>query len=135
MLLRVHEHPEDDVAARSERLGLPEDTVRLLLSNLASRGLVTLANGAARPGAGVPGATGVPGGPAVDADGHVSLTDQGETAATRLVTARRDALSDLVKDWNPEQHAELAQLLTRLARHLAEGPAPVPAGKEAAAAS
>src|SRR5512135_3228175 len=64
MLLRVHEHPEDDVAARSERLGLPEDTVRLLLSNLAGRGLVTQANGVARPGAGVPGATGVPGGPA-----------------------------------------------------------------------
>jgi EmrB/QacA subfamily drug resistance transporter len=135
MLLRIHEHPEDDVAARSERLGLPEDTVRLLLSNLASRGLVTLANGAARPGAGVPGATGVPGGPAVDADGHVNLTDQGEAAATRLVTARRDALSELVKDWNPEQHAELAQLLTRLARHLAEGPAPVPAEKVGAAAS
>ena len=126
MLLRIHEHPEDDVAARSERLGLPEDTVRLLLGNLASRGLVTSANGAARPGAGVPGATGVPGGPAVGVDGRVNVTDEGETATTRLVTARRDALGDLVKDWNPEQHAELAQLLTRLARYLAEGPARSP---------
>jgi EmrB/QacA subfamily drug resistance transporter len=131
MLLRIHEHPGDDVAARSERLGLPEDTVRLLLANLATRGLVTPANGtargAARPGGGIPGATGVPGGPATGVDGRVNLTSEGEEAATRLVTARRDALSDLVKDWDPEQHAELAQMLTRLARQLAEGPAPVPA--------
>ena len=125
MLLRIHEHPEDDVAVRSERLGLPEDTVRLLLSNLAGRGLVTSANGALRAGAGVPDATGVPGGPAIGGDGQVNLTDEGEAAVTLLVTARRDALSDLVQDWDPEHHAELAAMLTRLARSLAEGPAPV----------
>ena len=62
-------------------------------------------------------------------DGHVSSLT-GQAAANRLVTARRDALSDLVQDWNPEQHAELAAMLTRLARYLAEGPAPVPAGAE-----
>jgi hypothetical protein len=43
------------------------------------------------------------------------------------VTARHDAVADLVQDWNPEQHAELAALLQKLARHLAEGPAPVTA--------
>ena len=64
MLLRIHEHPEDDVAARSERLGLPEDTMRLLLGNLAGRGLVTSADGAARPGGRCPGRHGRPGGPA-----------------------------------------------------------------------
>ena len=130
--LLIHEHPEDDVAARSERLHLPEDTVRLLLGNLESRGLITSADGAARPAAGVPDATGVPGGPAIGVNGHVNLTDDGEAAASRLVTARRDALSDLVQDWNPEQHAELAAMLTRLAQYLAEGPAPVPAGAGAA---
>jgi hypothetical protein len=46
-------------------------------------------------------------------------------AADRLVTARHDAVADLVQDWNPEQHAELAALLQKLARHLAEGPPPV----------
>ena len=85
--------------------------MRLLLSNLAGRGLVTSANGAVRPGAGVPDATGVPGGPAIGGDGHVNLTDEGEAAAARLVTARRDALSDLVQDWDPEHHAELAAML------------------------
>jgi EmrB/QacA subfamily drug resistance transporter len=135
MLYRIHEHPEDDVAARSERLGLPEDTVRLLLSNLEGRGLVNSANGAhRRPAAGIPSETGVPGGPPTDANGRVNLTDEGKAAAERLVTARRDALSDLVKDWDPEQHAELAAMLSRLARHLAEGPAPVPAAAERAPA-
>jgi EmrB/QacA subfamily drug resistance transporter len=133
MLYRIHEHPEDDVTARSERLGLPEDTVRLLLSNLEGRGLVSPANGAhRRSAAGVPGETGVPGGPPTDVDGRVNLTGEGKTAAERLVTARRDALSDLVKDWDPEQHAELAAMLTRLARHLAEGPAPAPGAAERA---
>jgi hypothetical protein len=129
LLLRIHEHPEDDVAARSERLELPADTIRLLLANLAGRGLVTWADGAveARPSEGVPGATGVPGGPPAGVDGPVTLTVSGQAAAERLVTARHDALADLVQDWNPEQHAELAALLQKLARYLAEGPSPVTA--------
>jgi EmrB/QacA subfamily drug resistance transporter len=127
LLLRIHEHPEDDVATRSERLELPADTIRLLLANLAGRGLVTWADGAveARPLEGVPGATGVPGGPPAGVDGPVTLTASGQAAAERLVTARHDAVADLVQDWNPEQHAELAALLQKLARHLAEGPRPV----------
>ena len=136
LLLRIHEHPEDDVQARSQRLDLPADTVRLLSGNLIGRGLATSASWSAsapgeghppaRPGAGVPGATGVPGGPPVGLDGPVTLTPAGEEAAQRLITARHDAVADLVQDWNPEQHAELAALLQKLARHLAEGPAPLP---------
>ncbi len=67
-------------------------------------------------------------------DGAVTLTAAGEAAAERLVRARHDAVADLVQDWNPEQHAELAALLRKLARHLAEGPAPVPAEPVAAGA-
>jgi EmrB/QacA subfamily drug resistance transporter len=136
MLLRVHEHPGEDVQALSRRLELPDDTVRLLVGNLIGRGLVTSTGWAgsgpgegqppARPAAGVPDETGVPGGPPVGLDGVVTLTSAGEAAAARLVTARHDAVADLVQDWNPEQHAELAALLRKLARHLAEGPAPVP---------
>ena len=55
MLLRVHEHPGDDVPALSQRLELPEDTVRLLLGNLIGRGLVTSARVGGRAAAGVPG--------------------------------------------------------------------------------
>ena len=75
----------------------------------------------------MPGATGVPGGPPAGVDGPVRLTASGQAAAERLVTARHDAVADLVQDWNPEQHAELAALLQKLARHLAEGPPPVTA--------
>jgi hypothetical protein len=138
LLYRIHEHPDDDVAARSQRLGLPEDTVRLLLSNLENRGLVASANGAgagARPDEGVPSATGIPGGPAIGQDGLVTLTPAGEAAADQLIAARHDAVADLVQDWNPEQHAELSTLLQKLARHLAEGPPPVPAQPELAGAS
>jgi hypothetical protein len=128
MLLRVHEHPGDDVPALSQHLELPEDTIRLLLGNLIGRGLVSSAS-PARPAAGVPGETGVPGGPPVGLHGAVTLTASGEAAAERLVGARHDAVADLVADWNPEQHAELAALLRKLARHLAEGPAPAAAGQ------
>ncbi len=144
MLLRVHEHPDEDVPALSRRLELPEDTVQLLLGNLIERGLATSASWLqsgtgpghppARPAAGVPGETGVPGGPPVGLDGPVTLTPAGQAAAERLVGARHDAVADLVRDWNPEQHAELAALLRKLARHLAEGPAPVPAAPVAAGA-
>ena len=100
----------------------------------ARPGPVAFGEPAARPAAGIPDETGVPGGPPTDANGRVTLTAEGQAAAERLVTARRDALSDLVKDWDPEHHAELAAMLTRLARQLAEGPAPVPAAAERAPA-
>ena len=69
------------------------------------------------------------------ADGRVQLTEQGEATASRLITARRDALSELVQDWDPEKNAELAQLLTRLARYLSEGRAPASAAPERTAAA
>jgi DNA-binding MarR family transcriptional regulator len=51
-------------------------------------------------------------------DGTLQLTPAGHAAADRLFAARRDLLANLVADWSPEQHAELAQLLNRLAREL-----------------
>ena len=135
MLLRVHEHPGLDVATLSQRLDLPEDTIRLLAGNLIGRGLVTsAAPTSVGPAAGVPGETGVPGGPPVGRDGPVTLSPAGQAAAERLAGARHDAVADLVADWNPEQHAELAALLRKLARHLAEGPAPVPGAGQPAVA-
>jgi EmrB/QacA subfamily drug resistance transporter len=110
MLFRIYDHPDEDLDARARRLHRPAETIRPLLDGLAARGLAAPLDGASGPGA-------VP-------DGTVHLTSQGEAAVASLVTARRTALAELIKDWNPEQHAELAQLLTRLARSLAEEPAP-----------
>jgi hypothetical protein len=39
--------------------------------------------------------------------------------AERLVAARRERLSELLDGWSPEREADLAALLTRLARHIA----------------
>lgn len=41
-----------------------------------------------------------------------------------LVTARRDAIGELIQDWTPGQHAELAELCTRLAQQVNDEPVP-----------
>lgn len=46
----------------------------------------------------------------------IELTDAGASAAERLFGARREMLAEVLADWSPEQHAELAAMLTRLAR-------------------
>jgi EmrB/QacA subfamily drug resistance transporter len=48
----------------------------------------------------------------------LDLTPAGEETLNRLVTARREGLADLLSGWSPDQHKELADLLSRLARDL-----------------
>jgi EmrB/QacA subfamily drug resistance transporter len=52
----------------------------------------------------------------VRANGTLILTPSGSAAADRLFAARREGLRELLADWSPEQHAELADLLNRLSR-------------------
>lgn len=52
----------------------------------------------------------------VRSDGMLVLTAAGREAAGKLFTARRKWLRELLADWSPEQHAELAALLTKLSR-------------------
>jgi EmrB/QacA subfamily drug resistance transporter len=117
MLLRIHDHPDDDIGGYARRLKLPPDAIRRCVGALAEQGLAATVDGA---------------GPGGSWNGEVvHLTASGDATAGKLITARRDALAELVKDWDPEHHAELAQFLTRLARRLAEEPV---AAKEPAAA-
>ena len=44
------------------------------------------------------------------------LTATGRDAMDRLIAARRERLSELLDGWSPEREAELADLLTRMAR-------------------
>jgi len=53
-----------------------------------------------------------------DPPGTVALTDAGQAAADALDAARRDSLAELLDGWEPEQHAELAAMLSTLARAL-----------------
>ncbi len=49
-------------------------------------------------------------------DGKLSLTPVGHEAAEKLFAARHKWLSELLADWSPEEHAELAALLNKLSR-------------------
>jgi DNA-binding MarR family transcriptional regulator len=51
-------------------------------------------------------------------NGARALTPAGENALERLVKARRERLCEQLDGWSPDQHAELARVLTRLARDL-----------------
>jgi DNA-binding MarR family transcriptional regulator len=50
--------------------------------------------------------------------GARALTPPGEAVLDRLVAARRERLAEHLEGWSPEQHEELARMLTRLARDL-----------------
>jgi DNA-binding MarR family transcriptional regulator len=57
--------------------------------------------------------------------GDYELTPAGRRTFEALVAVRRATLEDLVRDWSPDDHAELAPVLDRLARSLAsEMPTP-----------
>ncbi|QFG21901.1 MFS transporter [Actinomadura sp. WMMB 499] len=73
--------------------------------------------------AGVPAETGRPfvdrlvaGGLVERRDGVLAITGPGRTVAERLFTARREGLAEHVRGWSPEDHPELADVLSRLAR-------------------
>jgi DNA-binding MarR family transcriptional regulator len=64
-----------------------------------------------------------------DSTATYTLTPAGREAVEKLVAARRASLARLLDGWSPDQHVDLAQLLTRLATELVgERPAEVPAG-------
>jgi len=50
--------------------------------------------------------------------GRLTLTTDGREAADKLVAERRASLARLCEGWSPEQHDDLAKLLTRLAQEL-----------------
>ncbi len=60
----------------------------------------------------------VTGGLVVRADGMLDLTPAGGAAADRLFAARREALCELLQGFDPEQHADLAAMLSQLSRAL-----------------
>jgi EmrB/QacA subfamily drug resistance transporter len=58
-------------------------------------------------------------------DGELELSGDGRLLIERLVTARREALADLLGGWDPEKHPEVRALLAQLAQaFVSEMPAP-----------
>jgi EmrB/QacA subfamily drug resistance transporter len=66
----------------------------------------------------------------------IALTAAGRDAVDRLVAARRERLAELLDGWSPETEAELAALLSRMARDVAvDHPDGAPRGAEEPAAA
>jgi EmrB/QacA subfamily drug resistance transporter len=135
LLVRLHEDPAADIEALSESYDVPLEDARAALVELAERGLIAspgvLASGAAPGQDGAGAADGAPapvaagaadGAPAPVAAGAQAVTPQGEELVEKLVAERRASLARLCDGWSPEQNADLARLLTRLARELVGEP-------------
>jgi EmrB/QacA subfamily drug resistance transporter len=53
--------------------------------------------------------------------GEHHLTPDGRAILERLIQARQEELSKLLAGYSPEQHADLAALITQMAKHFADG--------------
>ena len=99
LLVRLHEDPNADIGALCERFDVADDAGQRALAELQGEGLVQAADG----------------------DGR-RLGPRADELVERLIAERRASLSRLLEGWSPEQHEELATLLTRLARELVREP-------------
>lgn len=103
LLFRVDEQgpvaPED----LAKRLRVPGPPLRSHLANLREAGLIC-------------------------EEEPARLSPRGSEVLDRLAAARREGLAELLDGWSPEQHEEIAHLLSRLARELIrDDPRPVSA--------
>ncbi|HWF74676.1 MAG TPA: MFS transporter [Solirubrobacteraceae bacterium] len=110
LLARVNEDPHLDLADIARRFDVPLEVAEKALEECIERGMVQ-----AQSAEGAGGAT-------------YTLTPAGQEAVEKLIAARRAGLARLLDGWSPDQHVDVAQLLTRLAGELVgERPAEVPA--------
>jgi EmrB/QacA subfamily drug resistance transporter len=101
LLARTGERAPASVQQIAEATGVDAEAARGTMERLEHRGLV------------------------VGRQEDYELTAEGRRTFEALVVVRRETLEDLVRDWSPEDHAELAPVLDRLARSLAsEMPTP-----------
>lgn len=91
----MHHHGSVEPAELAERRIIPIAVIESAVREVEGRGL------AVRSG-------GLP----------LRLTEPGAEAAVKLVAARRSQLADLLGDWDEQQYADLADLLTRLSSTL-----------------
>jgi EmrB/QacA subfamily drug resistance transporter len=99
LIVRLQENPQADIDQLCHDYDLPVELGQQSLEELIAADLVVVAP-----------------------EGRV-VTAQGQDVAQRLVAERRASLARLCAGWSPEQHADLAGLLTRLAQELSREPA------------
>jgi len=101
LLARTGEQAPASVEQIAEATGVDAEAVRRTMERLEQRGLVA------------------------GRQGTYELTAEGRGVFEALVAVRRATLEELVRDWSPDDHAQLAPVLDRLARSLAsEMPTP-----------
>jgi EmrB/QacA subfamily drug resistance transporter len=111
LLVRLSEDPHTDLEEVSRRFEVPLEVTRKALEELEERGMVLETQ------------------PADDGGPTHTVTPAGQEAVAKLVAARRASLARLLDGWSPEQHVDVAHLLTRLAHELVrERPADAPVG-------
>jgi len=98
LLIRLERDPELNPAALGRAYGVEPARMERGHFELRDRGLVT----EAPPGE----------------DGACRLTADGCAVFSRLAAARRERLAELLSDWPPERHEDLAAVLSRLAREI-----------------
>jgi DNA-binding MarR family transcriptional regulator len=109
ILLRLQEYPDDSLGEFARHLQIPAPSLVPFFEALVERGLAVANEDASG---------------AMGDDTPLRLTAQGRLDIELLVVARRDTLAEFVADWSRERHAELGDLLTRLAQALVRDPAP-----------
>jgi EmrB/QacA subfamily drug resistance transporter len=102
LLVRLSEDPHTDLEEVSRRFEVPLEVTRKARGELEERGMVVRTEPV--QGTGTPAYT---------------VTPAGREAVEKLVAARRASLARLLEGWSPEQHVDVAHLLTRLANELA----------------
>jgi MFS family permease len=103
LLLRIEGHENRTEAQLADHLHVPAAAVARLGEELARTGLID------QPRSGP------------DDDGgatRLCLTITGRAALDRLSAARRRGLEDLLGGWSPQQHAEVVEMIARLASDL-----------------
>lgn len=125
LLGRIAEQAPVTAEQLAARCGIARDRLTVPLAELEVEQLVEECSRAAAPIApGSDDAGWAIDGAGVDSfdDSPLVLTAAGRATYDRLLAARRDRLAELLAGWSPEQHEELAALLTRLADDLAHDP-------------
>jgi len=98
LLYRLGEHPQASPNELGRRVHIPADRIAVELNRLAEARLLT---------------------PALSGHDHVpTLTLRGQQTLDKLLAARRERLAELLAGWHPDQHADLIELTTRLARNI-----------------
>jgi DNA-binding MarR family transcriptional regulator len=100
LLSRLAKQSEVTLTELAVQIRTPTSNLGPILSQLTSRGLVSM------PGGGEENIA------------PLTLTERGQAALERLRAARRDDLAELLEGWSPFRHPELAARLRILAREL-----------------